>query len=111
MNNDVERIIMIKVAIALRLLLSRNKNYVATTDNTADIINSYEKIATNSYADIRKATVSNAFSGKKRSTMITIILIVESMGYTMIDFGKQYSKITDNDISEFEKNIKKKSSK
>ncbi|UTX50065.1 hypothetical protein [Chryseobacterium sp. MA9] len=112
MNNDVERIIMIKVAIALRLLLGRNKNYIATTDNnTADIINSYEKIATNSYADIRKATVSNAFSGKKRSTMITIILIVESMGYTMIDFGKQYSKITDNDISEFEKNIKKKSSK
>ncbi len=108
MNNDVERIIMIKVAITLRLLLGRNKNYVATIYNTADIINSYEKIATNSYADIRKATVSNAFSGKKRSTMITIILIVESMGYTMIDFGKQYSKITDNDISEFEKNIIKK---
>ncbi|WP_156105541.1 hypothetical protein [Chryseobacterium populi] len=55
---------MIKTAIALRLLLSRNKSHSQSYDS--DNIDSYEKIAINSNADIRKATVTNAFSGKKK---------------------------------------------
>ncbi|MFP3598562.1 hypothetical protein [Chryseobacterium sp. SIMBA_029] len=98
---------MIKVAITLRLLLRRNKNFTDLNVENEDLVNSYEKIATNSSADIRKATVTNAFSGKKKSTMITIILIVESMGFTMKDFGEQYNRISDKDILEFEKNILK----
>ncbi|WBV56488.1 hypothetical protein PFY10_20075 [Chryseobacterium daecheongense] len=91
---------MIKTAIALRLLLSRNKGY--SENNKSDIIDSYEKIAINSNADIRKATVTNAFSGKKRSSMVTITLIVESMGFTMFDFGEQYCNITNKQILDFQ---------
>lgn len=108
MFNDVEKIIMIKTAIALRLLLSRNKSHSQSYDS--DNIDSYEKIAINSNADIRKATVTNAFSGKKRSSMITITLIVESMGFTMSDFGQQYCNVTNEQILEFQKNILNKKS-
>lgn len=108
MLNDAEKLIMIKTAIVLRLLLSRNKGHFQ--NEKSDIIDSYEKIAINSNADIRKATVTNAFSGKKRSSMITITLIVESMGFTMLDFGDLYSKITNSQISEFQQNILTKNS-
>ncbi|WP_312297854.1 hypothetical protein [Chryseobacterium sp.] len=91
---------MIKTAIALRLLLSRNKSHSQSYD--FDIIDSYEKIAINSNADIRKATVTNAFSGKKRSSMVTITLIVESMGFTMSDFGQLYCNISNEEITEFQ---------
>ncbi|WP_131327995.1 hypothetical protein [Chryseobacterium vrystaatense] len=100
---------MIKVAITLRALLerNRNKNYADPNAENKALVNSYEKIATNSSSDIRKATITNAFSGKKKSTMITVILIVDSLGYTMNDFGEQYDKITDKDIVEFKENILK----
>ncbi len=75
-----------------------------------DLVNSYEKIAANSSADIRKATVTNAFSGTKKSTMVTIILIVESMGFNMKDFGDKYDKITEKDIGEFKEYIIKNKS-
>lgn len=106
MFTDTEKIIMIKTAIALRLLLGRNKGY--SENNKSDIIDSYEKIAINSNADIRKATVTNAFSGKKRSSLVTIILIVESMGYLMRDFAEIYDKLSEKDIAKFrEKSMKK----
>lgn len=103
MYNDVEKIIMVKTAIALRLLLSRNKGY--SENNKSDIIDSYEKIAINSNADIRKATVTNAFSGKKRSSMVTIILIVESMGYLMSDFAETYDKLSEKDVAKFREQL------
>lgn len=110
MYKESEKIIMLKVAITLRLLLSRNKNYADLNIEKDDLVNSYEKIAANSSADIRKATVTNAFSGTKKSTMVTIILIVESMGFNMKDFGDQYDKITEKDIEEFKEYIIKNKS-
>ncbi len=108
MYSDVEKIIMAKTAIALRLLLSRNKTL--SQNESADIIDSYEKIAINATGDIRKATVNNAFSGKKRSSMVTIILIVESMGFTMSDFGEIYNDIKDEQILKFQQDILKQQS-
>jgi len=55
-------------------------------------------------ADKRKATVTLAFNGvTRRTAMITIILIVEAMGYTLRDFSKIYSEITDKQFSDFKK--------
>lgn len=108
MYKESEKIIMLKVAITLRSLLIHNKNYTDLNFEKEDIVNSYEKIAANSSADIRKATVTNAFSGNKKSTMVTIILIVESMGFNMVNFGDQYDKITEKDIEEFKQSINKK---
>jgi len=110
MIKESEKIIIIKTAITLRKMLSNNKSSSAKSDGSVDIVNSYDKIAANSNSELTKATVNGAFSGKKRSTMATIVLIVESMGYTMIDFGQQYCKTTDEHISEFKKNILDKKS-
>lgn len=110
MIKKVEKIIIIKVAIALRTLLDRNKNFPQVLNDNENIINSYEKISNNSSSDLTKATVNAAFSGRKRSAMTTIVLIVESMGFTMLDFSKQYSNITNEEILEFQKNIINKKS-
>lgn len=110
MYKESEKIIMLRVAITLRLLLSRNKSYTDLNTEKDDLVNSYEKIAANSSADIRKATVTNAFSGTKKSTMVTVILIVESMGFNMKDFGDEYDKITEKQIGEFKEYIIKNKS-
>ena len=105
MIRETERIIMIKTAITLRNLISFNKISSQTNDDKIDIISSYEKISVNSNSDLTKATVNNAFSGIKRSTMPTIITIVETMGFTMTRFGEVYDKITKDDIIDFKNEI------
>lgn len=109
MNNKSEEYIKIKIAIALRVLHNKNKDKYKGITDSKDHINSYEKIALNSSTDIRKATVTSAFDGHTRSAMTTVILIIESMGYTLSQFGEEYDKITDEQISIFKKDsIKEK---
>ncbi len=108
MDKTSEDHIKIKIAIALRVLHSRNKANPKEIANKKELINSYEKIALNISGDMRKATVTSAFDGQTKSAMVTIILIVESMGYTLNDFTEVYYKITDEDISTFKKEIIKR---
>lgn len=110
MIKESEKIIIIKTAITLRKMLSNNKSSSAKSDGSMDIVNSYDKIAANSNSELTKATVNGAFSGKKRSTMATIVLIVESMGYTMINFAEIYDKLSERDVSKFREEMLKKSS-
>lgn len=109
MIKESEKIIIIKTAITLRKMLSNNKSSSAKSDGSIDIVNSYDKIAANSNSELTKATVNGAFSGKKRSTMATIVLIVESMGYTMIDFAEIYDKLSERDVNKFREEMLKKS--
>ncbi|WP_454047532.1 hypothetical protein [Chryseobacterium sp. Marseille-Q8038] len=109
MIKESEKIIIIKTAITLRKMLSNNKSSSAKSNGSVDIVNSYDKIAANSNSELTKATVNGAFSGKKRSTMATIVLIVESMGYTMIDFAEIYDKLSERDVSKFREEMLKKS--
>lgn len=108
MNKDADAEIMVKIAIALRKLLARNKSNfdVASSEfiSTDDVVNSYEKIAMNTDTIIGKLTVTNAFSGKKKSQAITIVDIVKSMGFNMTDFGNVYDEISDEDILMFRNN-------
>ena len=83
MNNKSEEYIKIKIAIALRVLHYRNKGKYKGITDSKEHINSYEKIALNSSSDLRKATVTSAFDGRTRSAMTTVILIIESIGYTL----------------------------
>ncbi|WP_292008913.1 hypothetical protein [Chryseobacterium sp.] len=108
MIKESEKIIIIKTAITLRKMLSNNKSSSAKSDGSVDIVNSYDKIAANSNSELTKATVNGAFSGKKRSTMATIVLIVESMGYTMIDFAEIYDKLSAIDVNKFKEEILKR---
>src|SRR5690606_28444111 len=99
MKKQIENIIKIKIAISLRKLQYRNKSNVSRKENRKDIVDSYEKISMN--ADIRKATVSSAFNGETRTSMTTLILIIEAMGYKLKDFAEVYNKIADNEIDSF----------
>jgi len=101
MGMNIRENIGLKTAITLRILLSRNKNKAKKDPSKKDLVNSYEKISLNSAADIRKATVNNAFNGGTNSEMATIILIIESMGYTLRDFAEVYDRIRDKDIEHF----------
>lgn len=103
MNNKSEDYIKIKIAIALRVLHNRNKDKNKGVTDSKEHINSYEKIALNSNNDMRKATVTSAFDGHTRSAMTTVILIIESMGYTISHFAEEYDKISDEQISIFKK--------
>lgn len=98
---EIEKIVTIKTAITLRKMLSNNKASSIKADGGNDIVNSYDKIAANSNSELTKATVNSAFSGKKRSTMATIVLIVESMGHTMTDFAEIYDKLSERDVIKF----------
>jgi len=98
MEKNNEEFIQCKVAITLRRLLAQIKNSQTSTDNNIDVINSYQKIATNTNFNLRKATVTAAFSGKTKSAMTTVIAIVISMGYTMVDFSLMYDSISDKQV-------------
>ncbi len=105
MKKQEEENIKIKVAISLRTLLKMNKNYSQKLGNEKEIVDSYEKISI--AADIRKATVTQSFSGFTRTSLTTVILIIEAMDYKLQDFTKIYAELTDKHISDF-KNANKK---
>ncbi len=102
-----EQLIIVKIAITLRLLLARNKSSSQSNKEKENLVTSYEKIAINSSSDLTKATVNNAFSGKKRSAMTTIVLIVEAMGYKLCDFAEEYDKITNEEVNSFTREYNK----
>ncbi len=107
MNNKSEEYIKIKIAIALRVLHNRNKEKYKGKTSSKEDVSSYEKIALNSNSDMRKATVTSAFDGHTRSAMTTVILIIESMGYKLVDFAEEYDKITNEEVNSFTREYNK----
>jgi len=103
MKKQEEEIIKIKSAISLRNLLKKNKDYSQKIVDKKEIVDSHEKISI--VADIRKATVTDAFSGVTRTAMTTIVLIVEAMGFNLKEYGDEYDKITAQQINTFKQNI------
>lgn len=105
MKNELISNINIQIAISLKRLLDTNRNIFPNkgSDSDEEIIRSYNEIALQ--ADIRKATVSDAFNAKSKSgpNATTLILIVESMGYNLNDFAVLYDSITEVEIAEFKK--------
>ena len=68
-----------------------------------EIIESYNEIALE--ADIRKATVSDAFNAKSITgpNSTTVFLIVHAMGYTLSDFAEKYDRLTNKDVEKFKR--------
>lgn len=96
--------IKFKIAIALNRLLLINMEYSRVESVNSGIIKSYNKIALD--ADIRKATVSDAFNAKSKlgPNSTTVVLIIEAMGFNFKDFAKAYDSIDEKDIESFKKN-------
>ncbi|MGB3343978.1 MAG: hypothetical protein WBA61_08710 [Aequorivita sp.] len=104
MKQELMSDINAKIAISLNKLLEASRSLRPSRNNEEDIANSYNKIALN--ADIRKATVSDTFNGKSVPTTVTLILIVEGMGYKLSDFALIYESIKEIEIKEFQKSKK-----
>src|SRR5690554_4279922 len=104
MKQELMSDINAKIAISLNKLLDASRSLRPSRNNEEDIANSYNKIALN--ADIRKATVSDTFNGKSVPTTVTLILIVEGMGYKLSDFALIYESIKEIEIKEFKKSKK-----
>ncbi len=62
---------------------------------------SYNDIALN--ANLRKATVSNSFNGNTAPNMVTLINIIEGMGFNLLEFAKIYHSISYFDIVKFKR--------
>ena len=102
MEKAIEDNIKFKIAISLKILLEKRKNNSINIIKEDSLGVSYNTIALN--ADIRKATVSNIFNANTSPNSITLVLIIEAMGYNLIDFSKIYDSIKEKDIQNFIKN-------
>jgi len=97
----IEQNIKIKIAISLRTLLEKSKFRTLNDGKNDSIGDSYNTIALN--AEIRKATVTSIFNAKSSPNSITLILIIESMGFKWSDFSKIYDSLNDQHIKKFKK--------
>jgi len=98
-KNDLEEHIKIRVAISLGKLLESNGKFRQGSEDS--MATSYGKISLN--ADIRKATVSDTFNAKSTPSSSTLILIVEAMGFSLLDFAKIYESVKDSEILTFKR--------
>ncbi len=96
MDVRIEENIKIKIAITLNKLLVSNKAKKQEDETEAK---SYNQIAL--IADIRKATVSNVFNGKSIPNSVTLISIIEALGYGLQDFAVVYDSIKYSKIEKF----------
>ncbi|OBX23228.1 MULTISPECIES: helix-turn-helix domain-containing protein [Bizionia] len=99
MDDALEKNIKFKIAISLNILLEKRKNDYKNVIKKDLLGDSYNSIALN--ADIRKATVSNIFNARSNPNSITLISIIEAMGFSLIDFSKIYCSISEKDINKF----------
>ncbi|QQX76462.1 MULTISPECIES: hypothetical protein [Aequorivita] len=106
MKKELIQVIKIQIAITLISLLETSKKFSPINKTNEQIIESYNRIAVE--ADIRKATVSDAFNAKSITgpNSTTVFLIVKAMGYTLSDFAKKYDSITEADVEKFKKTRK-----
>ena len=93
--------IKFKIAISLNRLLDSTKQFRPIKNNEEEIAKSYNKIALAAF--IRKATVSDIFNAKSKTSPSTgsLLLIIEAMGYTLTDFAKIYDSVTKTDVEKF----------
>jgi hypothetical protein len=87
--------IKFKIAISLRKLLQSNGK-----DAVPQSYNEISKVA-----DIRKATVSDAFNARTTPSSSTLILILKAMGTSFIDFEDMLDSIQDSDILAFKRGL------
>lgn len=99
MRNLIEKNIKIKIAISLRTLLKKSKQYTLIKGKDDSIGDSYNNIALN--AEIRKATVTKIFNAKSSPNSTTLILIIEAMGFKWSDFSTIYDSLEEQDVQYF----------
>lgn len=93
--NTEETIYKIKIILSLKKLLENGKKLQKEIKGNK-IVYSYHGVA--SSALLRKATINDTLNGKTSPKATTLISIIEAMGFTMTEFGKEFDSISDNEI-------------
>lgn len=96
MKKETEELVKKKIAYCLKTLLDRNKRISESDKGNKEYPKSYNEIAL--AAELRKATVSDVFNMKTAPDVSTLILIIEAMGYSLLDFAHIYIKLNNNDL-------------
>lgn len=100
-NPEIE--VLIKTAIVLNKFLKEAKDKGSSHSRIANnkdyLINSFGKIALETGLKIH--TVSDIFRAKRSARIPTLVLVIDSLGKSMTEFGKAYEKISDSDIQKF----------
>lgn len=103
-----DSLITIKTAIVLKGMLEEAKkkgsSHSRISNNPNHVINSIGKIALET--GLRKNTVSDLVNAKKATKLTTLVSILKALDKTLIDFSKQFEKITDSDIQKFKEQHK-----
>lgn len=93
--NTEETIYKIKIILSLKKLLENGKKLQKEIKGNK-IVYSYHGVA--SSALLRKATINDTLNGHTSPKAVTLISIVEGMGFTMTDFSKEFDNISDEEI-------------
>lgn len=93
--NTEENINKIKIILSLKRLLENGKKLQKEIKGNK-IVFSYHGVASN--ALLRKATVNDTLNGHTSPKAVTLISIVEGMGFTMTDFSKEFDTISEEEI-------------
>ncbi|WP_131797335.1 hypothetical protein [Chryseobacterium kwangjuense] len=93
--NTEETIYKIKIILSLKKLLESGKKLQKEIKGNK-IMYSYHGVASN--ALLRKATINDTLNGHTSPKAVTLISIVEGMGFTMTDFSKEFDNISEDEI-------------
>ncbi|PWN58119.1 hypothetical protein C1634_024405 [Chryseobacterium viscerum] len=93
--NTEETIYKIKIILSLKKLLENGKKLQKEIRGNK-IVYSYHGVASN--ALLRKATINDTLNGHTSPKAVTLISIVEGMGFTMTDFSKEFDNISEKEI-------------
>ena len=93
--NTEETIYKIKIILSLKKLLENGKKLQKEIKGNK-IVYSYHGVASN--ALLRKATINDTLNGHTSPKAVTLISIVEGMGFTMTDFSKEFDNISEEEI-------------
>ncbi|MBD3905409.1 hypothetical protein NAL32_12855 [Chryseobacterium sp. Ch-15] len=93
--NTEETIYKIKIILSLKKLLENGKKLQKEIKGNK-IVYSYHGVA--SSALLRKATINDTLNGHTSPKAVTLISIVEGMGFTMTDFSKEFDHISESEI-------------
>jgi hypothetical protein len=93
--NTEETIYKIKIILSLKKLLENGKKLQKEIKGNK-IVYSYHGVA--SSALLRKATINDTLNGHTSPKAVTLISIVEGMGFTMTDFSKEFDNISEEEI-------------
>jgi transcriptional regulator with XRE-family HTH domain len=107
MEVDDKRKIQLKTALVLNRFLDENKLMSALHEKAgkADLtlVDNLSKLA--SATGLRPATISSIFNADSSPSTINLIVIVDKLNHLLSEFGREYEKVSNEELEKFELQI------